>query len=576
MTFRACRLGAALACALVGTAQAAPLPWTEEMIEDAGAREGATGTPTNQAPASTPGSHPIGKAAATDSLGAQMVESLTVPMTAADPADADRPPWLREFLATMPPENVRVDLGDGKVIEISPDETLAWAADLLAKGRRSEVAALAAAAIQSGADRSRAHALEAAVALADRRLADARDAFYRADEARPEPPVYRINGLVVSLAMGDASTSASAVAELARHAGRADRAGLAARMALLDAARARGDKTSTAHWAEEILRHPTAGRQTKLDALDNLLSAGAEDALATAIDDLLVATEHNAPETFGLLRWLNAHRREERTLAWTKGAGKTSATSVPFAFAVAEALARLARWEELDAWLDVADWKDMEPLRDFLRAMLDGRGTTVGGEAWDRSIAESKRALGGLQVLLDLAEDWGWHTAVDALLWEIASIQRNPRPTLRHLFARHRSQRDAQGMRRVMRRVHELDPDDWIASNNLAHLELLLRGDIALAGRLATDNFQKRPEIPAIATTYAFYLWRSGQTAKVLPVIQAIAMPAPTSPEARLYQAILLAAAGNRQAATDIASGLKGNDFLPEDWALWLEASHPQ
>lgn len=573
MTCRACRLGAALACALMGTAQAAPLPWTEEMIEDAGAREGATGTPTNQAPASTPGSQPIGKAAATDSLGAQMVESLTVPMTAADPADADRPPWLREFLATMPPENVRVDLGDGKVIEISPDETLALAAGLLARGKRSEVKALAKAVSAAGGDKAKACALEAAVALAERRLGDARDAFFRAAEAKPEPPMYRVNGLVVALNMADEATRASAVVELARHAGREDAAGLAAETALLGEARARGDKPGIAFRANKLIRHPAAGWPAKRAALDSLSSIGAEQDLSAAIEGLLSASREDAPGAFGLLRWLNAHGRADRVPSWVADIGETRCKAVPLSFAVAEAYAKLGRWDALGPWLQGSDWTGIEPLRDFMRALCEGQGKTAGGEAWDRAIAEAKRLPGGLQTLLGLAENCGWSAATDALLWEIASIQRDPRHTLRHLFGRYQSQRDAQGMRRVMRRVHEVDPDDWIAANNLAHLELLLQGDVPHAGQLAEKNYLARPTEPAVATTYAFFLLRSGRANDIPPVLQSLTQSAATNPQARLFHAVFLAATGNHAAATESAKGLNEEEFLPEEWEL-LKAAH--
>ena len=123
-------------------------------------------------------------------------------------------------------------------------------------------------------------------------------------------------------------------------------------------------------------------------------------------------------------------------------------------------------------------------------------------------------------------------------------------------------------MYRVMLRAHRWDPNDVVIRNNVAALGLLLNKDLKQNHRLASEVYDEAPANPAIATTYAFSLFVQGRTVEGLAALEPLSAQSAKNSTFALYYAVLQAGAGNPELARGIASQLKEEDFLPEEWAL--------
>ena len=186
--------------------------------------------------------------------------------------------------------------------------------------------------------------------------------------------------------------------------------------------------------------------------------------------------------------------------------------------------------------------------------------------------AGSNRAQ--LELLHGLASRWNWTERNATVLWKLADDQQARRTALRALFQQYKEQRDTRGLYRALRRLAKLDPQDRAVQNNLAQIALLLDADPASARDAARQLYEKDTANPALASTYAFALYRNGDTDGALRIMQHLPAEQLNEPSIALYYGVILAAGKTKFDAPRYLEKSRTASLLPEEEALRDQAAN--
>jgi hypothetical protein len=117
----------------------------------------------------------------------------------------------------------------------------------------------------------------------------------------------------------------------------------------------------------------------------------------------------------------------------------------------------------------------------------------------------------------------------------------------------------------------------WLTLNNYAALSLLIGRETNQAHAVARRLYLEQPQNEFCAATYAFSLHLQGQSTHGLMVLQRLPRRALERPVVMAYQGILLAAAGQKEAALNVLEKAARAPLLPEERALLNQAlAHAQ
>lgn len=182
----------------------------------------------------------------------------------------------------------------------------------------------------------------------------------------------------------------------------------------------------------------------------------------------------------------------------------------------------------------------------------------------DAASADPKR----LVKLAALCRQWSWGWAEEAFLLKMVRVFPDSTQPLKDLGRLYRERKDATGLLRISRKIHQKDPSDPGAANNVAALGLLLGLDMRKATELAGENYRRQPDNPVFAATQAFALERNGKAAEGLALIEKLPPKVLALPEFSLYHAVILRACGQGERARQLAQKLDKSRFLPEEVRL--------
>ncbi len=96
-----------------------------------------------------------------------------------------------------------------------------------------------------------------------------------------------------------------------------------------------------------------------------------------------------------------------------------------------------------------------------------------------------------------------------------------------------------------------IDPSSAGAANNLAFLYVKQGSNLDVALGLAQKAKQLMPEINPITDTLGWVLYKKGDYASALPLLQECVEKEPTSPGYRYHLGMVLAAVGQKEQARD-------------------------
>ena len=120
--------------------------------------------------------------------------------------------------------------------------------------------------------------------------------------------------------------------------------------------------------------------------------------------------------------------------------------------------------------------------------------------------------------------------------------------------------------------MHESSPNEAPITADLARLGLNLEQDIERSHQLAKEAYDRAPDEPNCAVTYAFSLYRLGRSAEALAIIQRLPPDQLHDPHAAVYVALLLLDANQIDAAKDYIAAADAARIYGEEKKLLDEA----
>ena len=406
-------------------------------------------------------------------------------------------------------------------------------------------------------------------------LADAAGHFSEAARLEPANPTPRLNLAILRLHGSNTLDLAEARIDLKRISMEATNFTMrcqATRELIGDALRFKD--TATALTLSQALVQPTnAFFSDKLLRLDVLKTTGSAE-LKPAIAQYERDAGSNGAAISEMATWLMTRTSPAETLTWMHTLPMATQTNQPAATLIAGCQVLTQDWTGLQNSLSKQNWDELDFARHaFLARSL--RGQKLEGAAtaeWAAAMQLTRDGKAGLTALFRLAAQWQWDDEAEQILWKI--INQYPEEswagqTLQQALIMGGRTRSLMQLFSVQAKRM---PADMEIKNNLAMTAMLLNSQEVNPYGLAREAYDKMPQNPSYASTYAFSLYQQKQYAEALKVMQKLTPKQLNDPSIAGYYGLILKATGdNAKAQSYLGWALKGK-LLPEEQKLFQQA----
>ncbi len=509
---------------------------------------------------------------------------------------ADAETTARKALAIDPGSLVAARLLAESTEKQNRAETVAWRAQIarLDPGLDSQLN-LASAALRFGQldvardaltrvppedhDKAPFHVVAGWLSRAQGNVAEEERHFAAAVAQEPKNDVYQFNLAVLQIHSPDPAKNAAARNQLERLSKVAQFRTEALR-ALLDNALRQNQTDAANEFAQALQMSPEVTFSDYLLCLDlyRKLSPNKFDAL---IDKVKPVAARDRRDLTQLLSWMNKNGLAAAALKWSDKLPSDLTSNPPVASAVAESLARTKNWSRLKRWTRNGAWSDDEYLRLAYQAYAARRSR--------RTVAEAEAEFDALwKSAEDLAEDspehevalarlasaWSLTREAEQLWLRVAKIPATRREALDALYALYRGTNDLPNLHLTAQRLHESSPDEIGLAANAARFALLLDRNTAEGRALAEQAYEKSPNDPGAAVTYAFALYGTGRTAEAVEILKKLPPEQLEDPHAAVYAALLFDDAGQLELANKYIALAKAGKIFPEEKQLLEEIAN--
>lgn len=313
-----------------------------------------------------------------------------------------------------------------------------------------------------------------------------------------------------------------------------------------------------------------ADRLLRLTALNGAKDGGLDQAIA----ELEKESATDADKVAAVMAWLTGSGRSGDAVVWGNKLSPEllRAKTVPLAFS--DVLVAAREWKTLRAFLTGANWGPAEFMRNALlaRAARELNDPEAFSREWREAARNCSARTDQVLLLAETAEKWGWQPEAVDLLWLAAKDPAKSDRSLAALYRYFAAKGDSAGLYRVLLHLTEAHPNEMAVKNNAAQLALLLDYDTERGHRLAREVYAAQPQNADFAATYAFSLWRQGETRKALQVLDALAEEKRQRPAIAAYYGIILQANGDRSRAREYLDLAEKANLLPEERELLAKA----
>jgi predicted Zn-dependent protease len=426
---------------------------------------------------------------------------------------------------------------------------------------------------QNARDTAEFHAAAARLANAKKQPAEMENHWGRVLELAPQNKSYQLESGLALLRTNEQAKKARGREILESLRGDKKQRAAATRALIVDLAAEHVDNQKLVVLARELQDYPDAtfsDRILYLDILRQLRTPEFTGYLTTVEKD----AASKPADLAALISWMKAGGMSLLAIDFARILPDETLSKWPVPLAVAEAYAKLADWAALERWVKNKNWGQFEFMRHayLALALREQDKSVASGQEW----AAAQKETGGrpqfLSMLTRAVVDWRWEKERVDLLWTLTKQPESQLEALHGLYQRYADAGDTLGLYRVLVRLAEIQPDDAGAQNNLAQISLLLNADVERARKLAAELYRKQGSNPAYASTYAFALFRKGDTNGALKVMSALPEEQLRDPSLAAYYGIILAAAGDAAKAREYLKIGASARLLPEEKALLAKA----
>jgi len=252
------------------------------------------------------------------------------------------------------------------------------------------------------------HLVAGALAIKLNNLSEAEQHYAEALKLQPDSPVTRMSLAVVQLQSKDPKVIADSriTLELLNTDGKL---GILPLRSLVAESVAGRDFARAERLSRQVLTNAQASFGDRMLHLSILHAAG-----RTNFQSFLKETEQKAlshPVCIGeLAAWLNDFGFASEAITWLHELPRQVVSQGLIPLALADSYVALRRWKELEAYLEAEHWIGLDHIRIALLtlAMRNQGVNQRSAFAWDRAIGLASEDPGALNILAQLALNWGW------------------------------------------------------------------------------------------------------------------------------------------------------------------------
>jgi Tfp pilus assembly protein PilF len=418
------------------------------------------------------------------------------------------------------------------------------------------------------------HVVAGWLARAEGNLAEQEEQFAAAVKEEPENDLYQFNLAALQIQSSDTQKSTKARATLDRLSKVAPfRTG--ALRALLNDAVARNDLAAADNFAQQLQMSQEVTFGDYLLCL-NFYRKLDEKKFRPLLERVKPFAVRNPSDLASLINWMNENGLAEDAVKWIDKLPKDELTFPPVSIALSATYANTKNWSRLKRWTSTpanAGWGDSDYLRIAYQAIATRQSQSRNGgtaqtefemlwhSAEQASNGRPERELG----LARLASKWNLKKESELLWLRVANSPPMRREALDALRRFYRTDDDLEKLYDTLQRLHESSPTEAPITADLARLGLNIERNTKESHDLAKEAYDRAPNEPNCAITYAFSLYRLGRSAEGLEIIQKLPPDQLHDPHAAVYVALLLLEAGQIEGAKDhVAAADAGKIYLEE------------
>ena len=399
--------------------------------------------------------------------------------------------------------------------------------------------------------------------------------FAAAVAQEPTNDLYQFNLAVLQIQSPDPEKNAAARNQLERLS-KVTQFRTEALRALLDHALRQNQTGAANELAQALQMSPQVTFADYLLCLDlyRKLNPKKFDALLDKVKPVAAREAHDLAQ---LLGWMNKNGLADAALKWNEKLPADRTNRPPVAIAVAEALARTKNWSRLKRWSRSGSWGDDDYLRLAYQAYAVRRSRRTAAESeaefdalWNPAATVAAGQPEHYLALARLASTWNLTPEAEQLWLNVAKVPSARREALDALYTLYRETNDLPNLRLTAERLHEASPEEVGLAANAARFALLLDHNAVASRDLAKQAYEKAPNDPAAAVTYAFALYGIGRTAEGIKILETLPPDQLNDPHAAVYAALYTTTKTNDAANNYIALARAGPIF-PEEKQLLEE-----
>jgi len=399
--------------------------------------------------------------------------------------------------------------------------------------------------------------------------------FAAAVAQEPTNDVYQFNLAVLQILSPDPEKSAAAHNQLERLS-KVPQFRTEALRALLDNALRQNQTDAANELAQALQMSPQVTFADYLLCLElyRKLDPKKFDALLDKVKPVAAREGHDVAQ---LLSWMNKNGLAIAALKWSEKLPVDRTNRPPVAIAVAEALAQTKNWSRLKRWSRNGSWGDDDYLRLAYQAYAVRRSRrTAESEAefdalWNSAAAAAEAQSEHKLALARLASTWSLTSEAEQLWLNVAKVPSSRREALDALYTLYRETNDLPNLRLTAERLHEASPEEVGLAANAARFALLLDHNAAASRDLAKQAYEKAPNDPSTAVTYAFALYGIGRTAEGIKILETLPPDQLNDPHAAVYAALLYDDENQIDAANNYIALARNGPIFPEEKQLLEE-----
>jgi len=421
------------------------------------------------------------------------------------------------------------------------------------------------------------HVVAGWLARAEGNFAGQEEQFAAAVKKEPGNDLYQFNLAVLQIRSKDSEKSARARDTLERLSKVAPyRTG--ALRALLNDAVARNDRAAADSFAQQLQMSPEITFGDYLLCL-NFYRKLDEKKFRLVLERVKPFAARDPPNLASLMDWMNQNGLAGEVVKWIDKLPAAKLNSTPTAVAVADAYATTKNWSRLKRWTQTGTWGDSEYLRLAYQAIAtrQSRPRTANASNEFETLWRSAEQSANEQpenelALARLASKWELEKESEELWWRVAKNASSRREALEWLRRLYRAENETAKLYDVLQRIHDSSPTEAPITADLARLGLNIGQNTEQSHQLAKEAYDRDPNEVNCAVTYAFSLSRLGKNAEGLAIMQSLPPEQLHDPHAAVYVALLLAEAGQAEAASDYIAAGDDAEIYPEEEKLLDEA----